>query len=264
MKRIMSFAVIALMLAVTSYGWATPVRTALGTAPTTEPEALNTLLNGVTALGDGTAFDLGMTVSRFSCFQTLAGEIPTAVTVKLKGSVDGTTYDDLATETWTPSNYITNGTFTGNANSWTAGAGWAYETNDVRKSAGTGTLSQALADLAVVPIAGENYLLNFTINPWTKGSPTVTFMGGTGTGTTVTVAGLYTRAITTSAAAGALTFTPAATDDGYDMDTVVMIRNEHGFHVVNKPVRYIKGAYTVLSGGGATTAVTLKCMAGGN
>lgn len=242
-----------------------PVRTIYGTPPTTLPEGTYTLLSGATATGDGTAYDLGMTVSRFTCSTTLAGQIPTNTVVKLKGSIDGTYYDDLATDTWTPSNYITDGTFTGSLSAnWTAGAGWAYETNDVRKSAGTGTLTQAVAALAVVPQLGEKYLLNFTINPWTKGSPVITFMGGTGVGDTVTVAALYTRTITTTAATGALTFTPSASDDGYDLDTVVMIRNEHAFHVIDKPVRYIKGSYTSKSGGGSTTAVTLTCTAGGN
>jgi len=222
------------------------------------------LLKGVTAVGDGNPISLGTYKSQFTCDVKLGGTIPTTATVKLKGSVNGTTWLDLATHTVTPTEYITNGTFTGAATGWTLGAGWAYGTNNVAKTAGTGTLSQALATMVTVPYKGETYLLNFTISGWVKGSPTVTMMGGTGTGTTVTGDGVYSRAITTTATTGAFTFTPSASDDEYTIDTISLVRNEDGFHVVNKSVRHIKGSYTEKTGGGADTAVTQECSAGGN
>lgn len=255
--------ILVILTAVTVFS--APVRTIYGTVPNTNPEGTYALLSGVTALGDGTAYDLGMTVSQFTCQTTLAGQVPTNTVVKLKGSTDGSTYDDLGTDTWTPSNYITNGTFTGNANSWTLGAGWAYSTNDVDKTAGVGTASQAVASLAVVPQNGEKYVVEINFTAWTKGNPVVTFLGGTGTASAVLGAAAYIQyPLTASSASGALTITPAATDDGYTIDDVIMIRNEHLFHVNESPVRYIKGTYVSKSGGGATTAVTLTCTAGGN
>lgn len=252
------------ILFVTSVSIATPLRTTTGTPPTFQPEAVNTLLSAVTATGDGTAVDLSATVNRFTCSVVLGGTIPTNVVVKLKGSQDNVTWLDLATHTTTPTEYITNGAFTGAATNWTLGAGWAYGTNNVAKTAGTGTLSQAIADFATTAYSGENYLLNFTISGWTKGSPAITLMGGTASGTAVTADGVYKRTITTTAAAGALTFTPSASDDAYTIDTITMIRNEDGFHVTNKPVRYIKGSFASKSGGGTDTTVTLTCTAGGN
>jgi hypothetical protein len=185
------------------------------------------------------------------------------VVVKLKGSIDGIVYDDLATDTFTPTEKVTNGTFTGNANSWTAGAGWAYNANNVAKTAGAGTLSQATADMVTAPVTGEYYLLNFTISGWSAGSPAVTVGGGTGTGTAVTGNATYSRIITATANTGALTFTPATTDDAYTIDTISMIRNEHIFHVVNKPAIYYKGSYVSKSGGASDTSVTMKCVARG-
>lgn len=263
MKKIVIIATVMVML-MAGLSHAEFLRTVYGTPPNTNPEANNTLLSAVTAIGDGTAVDLGMTVQQHSCSVVLAGTVPTNVVVKLKGSLDNTTWLDLATHTVTPTEYITNGTFTGAATGWTLGAGWAYGTNNVAKTAGEGTLSQAVASLAATPASGEIYLVNFTISGWSKGSPALTFMGGTGSGTTVTADGTYNRIITTSSASGAFTFTPSASDDAYTMDDVKMVRNESGFHVVNKPVRYIKGSYTSKSGGGTDTAVTLYCTSGGN
>lgn len=227
--------------------------------------AEHTLLKGVTALGDGSGFDLGVDkIRQFTCPVSLGGTIPTTATVKLKGSVNGIIWLDLGTYTVTPVEYLSNGTFTGAATGWTLGTGWAYGTNNVVKTTGAGTLSQSLATMVTTPYKGETYLLNFTISGWVKGSPTVTMMGGTGTGTAVTGDGTYSWTIVTTATTGALTFTPSASDDEYTIDDVKLIRNENGLHVVNKSVRHIKGSYTAKTGGAADTAITMECSEGGN
>jgi len=223
------------------------------------------LLKEVTALGDGSSVNLGSDkIRQFTCAASLGGTIPTNATVKFKGSVNGMKWLDLATYIITPVEYLSNGTFTGAATGWTLGVGWAYGTNNVAKTAGAGPLSQALATMVTTPYKGETYLLNFTISGWVKGSPTVTMMGGTGTGTAVTADGTYSRSITTSDTTGALTFTPSASDDEYTIDNISLVRNEDGFHVVNKSVRHIKGSYTAKTGGAADTAITLECSEGGN
>jgi hypothetical protein len=66
---------------------------------------------------------------------------------------------------WQPeSNYEDlefNGTFTGNANGWALGTGWAYASNAVTKTAGTGSnLSQSVTDILE---GGRTYVVRFTV-----------------------------------------------------------------------------------------------------
>lgn len=71
-----------------------------------------------------------------------------------------------------------NGGFTGNANSWTAGDGWAYDSNDIHKSAGdAGTLAHA----SFAPVQGKVYkvYLSFNADSFTAGSLTVTLGAST-------------------------------------------------------------------------------------
>lgn len=263
MKRVFAGFLMVLMVAMVCD--AGPLRSPTGISPTTPAESADTLLNAVTSTGDGTAVNLGpSTAIAYTCSVTLGGTIPTNVVTKLKGSIDGIVYDDFATDTFTPTEKVADGTFTGSlAASWTAGVGWAYSANNVAKTAGAGTLSQATASMTSAPVAGEYYLLNFTISGWSAGAPTVTVGGATGTGTAVSADGIYTRIIAATANTGALTFTPATTDDAYTIDTISMIRNEHLFHVVNKPAKYYKASYVSKSGGDTTTSVTVKCVARG-
>ncbi len=233
--------------------------------PAVAQNRTHTLLNAATTLGDGSAVTLTSSSSIHSCQVVFGGVIPTNVVVKLKGSVDGTNYMDLASATITPTDYISNGALASAAcgteptQKWTCGAGWADGTNNIAKTTGAGTLGQALTTMAATPALGENYLLNFTISSWTKGNPTVTFMGATASGTTVTTDATIARTITTSATSGGLLFTPAATDDAYVIDDIKLIRNDGGFHVVNKEVFYVKGSYVSRSGGSSATTVTMTC-----
>ena len=228
------------------------------------PEVYNILLNAQKALGDGGIVDLGLTTGQFSCHVYLGGKIATQYIVKMKGSIDGTRFMDLGTATITTTEKVTNGTFTGNAGSWTLGAGWAYGSNAVGKTSGVGTMVQAVASMASLPVIGETYLINFEMTAWTKGSPTVTMGGATGVGKVVTATGVYAVELTAVNATGDLTFTPAATDDAYTVDNVSCVRNEDGFQVIEKPVRYIRGSIVSITGGDSSTSVTMACMAGGN
>lgn len=247
---------------------AAPLRTVYGTAPTTYPEAVNTLLNAVTATGDGTAVDLGMTVGQFTCAIKAGGTIPTTLTVKLKGSIDGVNYYDLATHTTgTYTNKIANGTFTGAATSWSVTGGgaasWAYGTNNMAKNAaGVYVVYQALADMTTAFVNGESYLLNYTTAFTVAGTITPSMCGVTGTA--VSTDATQAQEFTCTAATGDLTFTPGATAMQGTLDDVILVRNDEAFHVSSKPVRYIKGSFASKTGGGAGTTVTLKCAAGGN
>jgi hypothetical protein len=46
------------------------------------------------------------------------------------------------------------------------------------------------------------------------------------------------------------------------LTTVTSTASGDMFHIVNKPVRYIRGGYTSKVGGDATTSVTMKCLPG--
>lgn len=126
--------------------------------------------------------------------------------------------DSASVQTLTQgTNYVTNGTFTGNANSWTVGSGWAYNANAVDKSSdGTATLSQATT---ITPKAGLTYEVTYTISNWTVGDITVGFGGGTAATRTNVGNGTFTDIIVATADTGSLTFTPSNTAR-YTIDTV--------------------------------------------
>lgn len=98
------------------------------------------------------------------------------------------------------SNVVVNGTFTGNANNWTLGAGWAYTANTVQ-STGDGTLSQTVS-----VSASQIWRISYDIPTYLAGTVTVS-IGGTN-GTARSSSGTHTEDITASGA-GNLIFTPA-------------------------------------------------------
>ncbi len=71
---------------------------------------------------------------------------------------------------------VTNGTFTGNDTGWTAGAGWAYSSNNELHTAGnTADLEQSVS-----AVVGEAYLVTLTVASMTAGNVFVTVGGGVG------------------------------------------------------------------------------------
>lgn len=259
--------VLAVLAGLVSPSYSAPIRGEGGQPPWNFGAATNTLLNAVTATGDGDAVDLGMTASQFTCSVKAGGTIPTTLTVKLKGSIDGTNYYDLATHTTdTYTTKIANGTFTGALTSWTVTGGgsasWTYGTNAAAKSAaGVYTIAQALADMTTPFVKGESYLMNYATTFSVAGTITPSMCGVTGTA--VSTDATQTQAFTCTASTGDLTFTPGATTMRGTLDDVILVRNDEAFHVVQKPVRYIKGSYVSKTGGGAGSTVTLSCTAGG-
>lgn len=268
MKKIL-MSVITTVIIVAALGcscYAAPLRAPQGYSPSVQAEATNTLLSAVTSTGTGTGVDLGMTASRNMCVITLGGEIPTNVVVKLEGSIDNSYWYDMATHTFTPSEMVANGTFTGNATGWTEGSGWAYSANTEPKSgAGVGTLSQALASMTIGFVKGQNYLLNYDVTlTVATGGLTPSMCGDTGTAVADTDAHTnVAELLTCSAATGDLTFTPGNTALRGTVDNVSLVRAEEGFAVVDVPARYIRGHYYSKSGGGTTTSVTVSCTSGG-
>ena len=114
---------------------------------------------------------------------------------------------------------LTNGTFTGNANSWTLGTGFRYNTNLVRKDiAGTGTLSQAIASMVTPLVLGEWMTLTFVISSRTAGG--VTPSCGGFTGTLRSANGTYKETFRVTNPALPLTFTPDATTARFYIDTI--------------------------------------------
>lgn len=119
---------------------------------------------------------------------------------------------------------ITNGSFTGNANSWTLGAQWTYGTNKVTKAAGgVSTLSQAVASMVSAPVADETYLLELDAEDLDGGSilPSV----GGGYGTLISQEGTdlqqYIQAIN---ATGDFTLTPSLSGVTLSIDNVSLLK----------------------------------------
>lgn len=100
------------------------------------------------------------------------------------------------------------GAFTGAATGWTLGAGWAYGTNNIAKTAGAGTA----ADDTFAATAGRIYDVTYTIAGWaTAANRGLKCTCGGVDGTTRTADGTYTDTITATGTGGVL-FTPTGTD----------------------------------------------------
>jgi hypothetical protein len=119
-------------------------------------------------------------------------------------------YPKLSSQTGTSvtalyqNDHVSNGTFTGNANGWTLGSGWAYNSNAVDKSTGTGVLSQTTS---TAPISGRTYNITYTISNFSVGGNLTIGFGGATTVRNITANGTYTDQVTASASSGDLTFT---------------------------------------------------------
>lgn len=115
---------------------------------------------------------------------------------------------------------VTNGAFTGAATSWTLGTGWAYGTNNVAKTAGAGTMSQAYTSMVSAPAVGEKYKLTFYLSAISGGSliPKV----GSHTGTPVSTIGTKTQYFIATSATDGITFTPSATALTCTIDDVTL------------------------------------------
>ena len=114
---------------------------------------------------------------------------------------------------------LSNGAFTGNANDWTLGAGWAYGTNNVAATDADTTLKQAKADMGTAWTSGVIYEVIFTISGYSAG----TLQVGTNTlpsqkAVAVAANGTYTVKVTADGHADGLVFT----GDGFTgvIDTV--------------------------------------------
>lgn len=144
------------------------------------------------------------------------------------------------------SNGITNGTFTGNANNWSLGTGWAYSSNTVVKNAdGTGLLSQAAGDMVENPVIGEKYRLSFKISGWAAGSVTPTCGG-----TELTSAGTddtFTIDFTATTADG-LSFLPTETSR-FTIDDITLVRIREFSECEIKDFSYSVRSATIGSGG---------------
>jgi hypothetical protein len=100
------------------------------------------------------------------------------------------------------------GAFTGAATGWTLGAGWAYGTDNIAKTAGTGTAS----DNSFAAVALRVYELTFTVSGWAAAvNRTLTAKIGNVAGTAISADGTYTQTITAANTNG-LVFTPTGTD----------------------------------------------------
>lgn len=108
---------------------------------------------------------------------------------------------------------VTNGDFTGNADNWTLGTGWAYGTNEVDHTAGnTATMTQAKADFAITPFKTRLYTLSVTISNRTAGSITVS--DGISTSDALNADGTHTFDLRWNGSSTGIVITPTSTFDG--------------------------------------------------
>ena len=117
---------------------------------------------------------------------------------------NGTTW----TEVYLAPEMVVNGSFTGNADFWTLGAGWSYGTNNVTHTSGTATV---VPNPALSIVASTMYQVTYTMSGRTVGSVTVS-IGGTN-GTARSSNATFTEVLTTTTTAN-LTFTPTTDFDG--------------------------------------------------
>ncbi len=91
---------------------------------------------------------------------------------------------------------VTNGTFTGNADGWALGAGWAYDANNVTATAASGILIQTYS--SGVLVNGESYIVTYTISGYVDGTYRAQLYGASqfGAGSDRTANGTYTEVIT--------------------------------------------------------------------
>ncbi|MFA7301583.1 MAG: hypothetical protein WC069_04690 [Candidatus Shapirobacteria bacterium] len=110
--------------------------------------------------------------------------------------------------------YLTNGSFTGNADGWTLTAGWSYGSNAVAHTAGITTLSATTLNIVI----GGVYTLTFTISGMSAGTVTANLGGVAGTARSAN--GTYIQAFTATTT-GTLIFTPTTTFNGTIDDVFV-------------------------------------------
>jgi hypothetical protein len=126
-----------------------------------------------------------------------------------------------------PDYVIQNGNFTGNADGWTLGAGWAYRSNDIERTAGAATPT---ASQLLTPVVQKcPYKVTYTVSNRSAGGVTVS-LGGTA-GTQRTADGTYSETITCGTTDFSLTFTADATFNGRIDDVVceaLMPRSDAG------------------------------------
>ncbi len=120
----------------------------------------------------------------------------------------------------------TNGTFTGNATGWSLGTGWAYNSNNIRKTAGVAagayqTMPSPLADYGI-------YVVVFTVTNRTAGTLTPNFYvsgvpGSAISGTSVSTNATFTQYIKVGTGYNQFGLYADASFDG-DVDTVSIKR----------------------------------------
>lgn len=104
--------------------------------------------------------------------------------------------------------YQSNGTFA-SATGWTAGTGWSIAGGVAACTAGSATLAQSEASMAVVPVDGQIYTVQFTVSGYSAGSMTVSLNGGAASDA-ISADGTYKIALECGTNTTGLVFTPTA------------------------------------------------------
>jgi len=121
---------------------------------------------------------------------------------------------------------VTNGTFTGNANGWVLGANWAYNSNNIRHTAGATADPTQL--LGVILVTDAIYEITYTVSNRTAGTitPYLSISGTPGSaivGTARSTNATFTDYIKVTAGRNQVGFNPSSAFDG-DIDSVSVKR----------------------------------------
>lgn len=134
---------------------------------------------------------------------------------------------------------ITNGTFTGNANSWSfSGSGWAYDTGQNRLvgTATSGTAFQTGANMRTPVYAGMSYTVTYTVSNRSGGTTRIAI--GAANGTIRSADGTYTETITALADSASIGITGDNFTGNVDTVSVKLVPTD-AYSGTNSPIREI-------------------------
>lgn len=169
-------------------GAADDISAVSGSLDNTDPLAFGIRSSDLSSL----PFDGDMKIARLWNFNPTPDEI---ATIASNPSIIPQIYNDAS-----QASLLTNGTFTGSAASWVLAGGWAYNANNIDKTAGTtGDFHQLISAMTTAPVLGERFRLEYeVISNGTTGSPQLFMLAGgtnlpaSGTFELSTVVGVHT------------------------------------------------------------------------
>lgn len=161
---------------------------------------------------------------------------------------------------------VNNPNFTGNLTGWTAGSGWAYNSNNARLTNNTGSLEQNISHTV-----GQIYKITFTVSNYSGGSTNGLYvsLGATSYATEVSTGiianGTYTIFLTPSTSAN-LKFFATTSDVTLDLDTILVEKIEQCYELTvqegdSEYPAIAKKMYVVNYSAGTVSVLSIETLA---